>query len=182
MIFCRIRLNSDVRFERAYCWPRKGPKQDLWGIRCTGALLMYAAVAIIPATSSLSQTRPIFHGVRKYIAYSTGTAGDPRKHRSQLSRNLRDSHGFLYSVPHPRQFHSCQGREERRARAAGCASACVAFYGGIRVVHQRSDTMYSRTVLPGVRTIIVLLLHAKYVALLVVRLYTKSEELARLYH
>ena len=32
---------------------------------------MYAAVAIIPATFSLSQTRPIFHGVRKYIAYST---------------------------------------------------------------------------------------------------------------
>ena len=32
---------------------------------------MYAAVAIIPATSSLSQTRPIFHGVRYYIAYST---------------------------------------------------------------------------------------------------------------
>ena len=31
---------------------------------------MYAAVAIIPATSSLSQTRPIFHGVRTYIAYS----------------------------------------------------------------------------------------------------------------
>ena len=43
---------------------RKGPKQDLWCIMCTGALLMYAAVAIIPATSSLSQTRPIFHGVR----------------------------------------------------------------------------------------------------------------------
>ena len=33
-------------------------------IRCTGALLMYAAVAIISATSSPSQTRPIFHGVR----------------------------------------------------------------------------------------------------------------------
>ena len=27
--FCRIRHNSDVRFERAYCWRRKGPKQDL---------------------------------------------------------------------------------------------------------------------------------------------------------
>ena len=26
--FCRIRLNSDVRFGRVYCWPRKGPKQD----------------------------------------------------------------------------------------------------------------------------------------------------------
>ena len=58
--FCRIRINSDVLFERAYCWPRKGPKQDLWCIRCTGALLMYAAVAIIPAASSFSQTRPIF--------------------------------------------------------------------------------------------------------------------------
>ena len=32
---------------------------------------MYAAVAIIPAASSFSQTRPIFHGVRKCIAYST---------------------------------------------------------------------------------------------------------------
>ena len=68
--FCRIRRNSDVRFERAYCWRRKGPKQDLWCIMCTGALLMYAAAAIIPATSSFSQTRPIFHGVRNYIANS----------------------------------------------------------------------------------------------------------------
>ena len=34
---------------------------------------MYAAVTIIPVTSSLSQTRPIFHGVRYYIAYSTVT-------------------------------------------------------------------------------------------------------------
>ena len=42
----------------------KGPKQDLWCTMCTGALLMYAAVAIIPAASSFSQTRPIFHGVR----------------------------------------------------------------------------------------------------------------------
>ena len=32
---------------------------------------MYAAVVIIPATSSLPQTRPILHGVRKYKAYST---------------------------------------------------------------------------------------------------------------
>ena len=39
-----------------------------------------------------------------------------------------------------------------------------------RVTHQRSDTMYSRTVFPGVR-----LLHTENVALLVVRLYTKSE-------
>ena len=67
---CQIRRNSDVRFERAYCWRRKGPKHDLWCIMCTGALLTYAAVAIIPATSSFSQTRPIFHGVRKYIAKS----------------------------------------------------------------------------------------------------------------
>ena len=51
-----------------------------------------------------------------------------------------------------------------------------------RVVHQRSDTMYSRTVFPGVRNSVVRLLHAENVALLVVRLYTKSEELARLYH
>ena len=69
--FCQIRRNSDVRFERAYCWHRKGSKQDLWCIMCTGALLMYTAVAIIPAASSFSQTRPIFHGVRKYIANST---------------------------------------------------------------------------------------------------------------
>ena len=40
-----------------------GPKQNLWCIKCTGALLMYAAVAIIPVTSSLSQKRLIFHGV-----------------------------------------------------------------------------------------------------------------------
>ena len=51
-----------------------------------------------------------------------------------------------------------------------------------RVTHQRSDTMYSRTVFPGVRTNAVRLLHTENVALLVVRLYTKSEELARLYH
>ena len=51
-----------------------------------------------------------------------------------------------------------------------------------RVTHQRSDTMYSRTVFPGVRTNVVHLLHTENVALLVVRLYTKSEELARLYH
>ena len=50
-----------------------------------------------------------------------------------------------------------------------------------RVVHQRSDNMYSRTVFLGVRTNVVGLLHDKNVALLVVRLYTKSEELARLY-
>ena len=30
----------------------------------TGTLLMYAAVAIIPATSSLRKTPPIFHGGR----------------------------------------------------------------------------------------------------------------------
>ena len=51
-----------------------------------------------------------------------------------------------------------------------------------RVVHQRSDTMYSRTLFPGIRTNVVRLLHAENVALLVVRLYTKSEERARLYH
>ena len=51
-----------------------------------------------------------------------------------------------------------------------------------RVDHQRSDTMYSRTPFPGIRTNVVRLLHAENVALLVVRLYTKSEELARLYH
>ena len=59
--FCQIRRNSDVRFERAYCWRRKGPKQDLLCIMCTGALLMYAAVAIILAAFSFSQTRPIIH-------------------------------------------------------------------------------------------------------------------------
>ena len=32
---------------------------------------MYAAVDIIPAASSFSQTRPIFNGVRKYIANSS---------------------------------------------------------------------------------------------------------------
>ena len=42
--------------------------------------------------------------------------------------------------------------------------------------------MYSRTVFPGVRTNVVRLLHTENVALLVVRLYTKSKELARLYH
>ena len=42
--------------------------------------------------------------------------------------------------------------------------------------------MYSRTVFPGVRTNVVRLLHTENVALLVVRLYTKFEELARLYH
>ena len=51
-----------------------------------------------------------------------------------------------------------------------------------RVTHQRSDTMYSRTGFPGVRTNVARLLHTENVALLVVRLYTKSEELARLYH
>ena len=51
-----------------------------------------------------------------------------------------------------------------------------------RVDHQRSDTMYSRTLFPGIRTNVVRLLHTENVALLVVRLYTKSEERARLYH
>ena len=51
-----------------------------------------------------------------------------------------------------------------------------------RVTHQRSDTMYSRTVFPGVRTNVVRLLHTENLAHLVVRLYTKSKELARLYH
>ena len=51
-----------------------------------------------------------------------------------------------------------------------------------RVDHQRSDIMYSRTLFPGIRTNVVYLLHTKNVALLVVRLYTKSEERARLYH
>ena len=58
--FCQIWRNSNVRFERAYCWRRKRPKQYLCCIRLTETLLMYAAVAIIPATSSLSQTRPTF--------------------------------------------------------------------------------------------------------------------------
>ena len=48
----------------------------------------------------------------------------------------------------------------------------------VRVVHQRSDTMYSRTVFPGVRTND-RLMHTENVALLVVKLYTKSEEVAR---
>ena len=51
-----------------------------------------------------------------------------------------------------------------------------------RVVHQRSDTMYSRTLFPGIRNNVVRLLHTENVAHLVVKLYTKSEELARLYH
>ena len=59
--FCQIRRNSDVRFERAYCWRRKGSKQDLCYVMYIGALLMYAAVAIIPAASSFPQTRPIIH-------------------------------------------------------------------------------------------------------------------------
>ena len=42
--------------------------------------------------------------------------------------------------------------------------------------------MYSQTLFPGIRTNVVRLLHAENVALLVVRLYTKSEKLARLYH
>ena len=54
-------------------------------------------------------------------------------------------------------------------------------YEHTRVTHQRSDTMYSRTVFPGVRTNVVRLLHTENIALLVLRLYTKSEELARLY-
>ena len=49
------------------------------------------------------------------------------------------------------------------------------------LVHQRSDTMYSQTPFPGMRTNVVRLLHTENVALLVFRLYTKSEELARLY-
>ena len=53
--FYRIRRNSDVRFERACCWHQKGPKQDVWCIKCTGALLIYADVVIIPANSSFSQ-------------------------------------------------------------------------------------------------------------------------------
>ena len=51
-----------------------------------------------------------------------------------------------------------------------------------RVVHRRSDIMYSQTLFPGIRTNVIRLLHAENVALLVVRLYTKSEELVRLYH
>ena len=50
-----------------------------------------------------------------------------------------------------------------------------------RVVHQRSDTMYSRTLFPGIRTNVVRLLHSDNVALLVVILYTKSEELSLVY-
>ena len=42
--------------------------------------------------------------------------------------------------------------------------------------------MYSWTVFRGVRTNVVRLLHTENVTLLVARLYTKSEELARLYH
>ena len=48
----------------------------------------------------------------------------------------------------------------------------------VRVDHQRSDTMHSRTLFPGIRTNVVHLLHTENV----VRLHTKSEELARLYH
>ena len=51
----------------------------------------------------------------------------------------------------------------------------------IRVIHQRLDTMYSRTLFPGIRTNFVRLLHTENVALLVVKLYNKSEELVRLY-
>ena len=51
-----------------------------------------------------------------------------------------------------------------------------------RVDHQRSDTMYSRTLFPSIRTNVVRLLHTENVALLVIRQYTKSEERARLYH
>ena len=56
------------------------------------------------------------------------------------------------------------------------------FRGPTRVDHQRSDTMYFRTLFRGIRTNVVRLLHTENVALLVVRLYTKSEERARLYH
>ena len=51
-----------------------------------------------------------------------------------------------------------------------------------RVTHQRSDTMYSRTVFPGVQNSVVRLLLVENVALLVVSVYTESEELVRLYH
>ena len=51
-----------------------------------------------------------------------------------------------------------------------------------RVTHQRSDTMYSRTVFPGVRNSVVRLLQVENVALLAVSVYTESEELVRLYH
>ena len=71
MIFAEFSVIRMFGFKRAYCWRRKGPKQDLWCIMCTGALLMYAAVAIVPAASSFSQTRSIFHGVRQYIANSS---------------------------------------------------------------------------------------------------------------
>ena len=55
-------LSLGVWFERAYCWRRKGPNQDLYCIRFTGALLMYTAVAIIPAT-------PLFHKRDNYYYY-----------------------------------------------------------------------------------------------------------------
>ena len=42
--------------------------------------------------------------------------------------------------------------------------------------------MYSRTLFSGIRTNVDRLLHTENVPLLVVRLYTKSEERARLYH
>ena len=51
-----------------------------------------------------------------------------------------------------------------------------------RVTHQRSDTMYSRTVFPGVQNSVVRLLLVENVGLLVVSVYTESEELVRLYH
>ena len=51
-----------------------------------------------------------------------------------------------------------------------------------RVTHQRSDTMYSRTVFPGVQNSVVRLLLVENVALLVVSVYTESEELVCLYH
>ena len=51
-----------------------------------------------------------------------------------------------------------------------------------RVVYQRLDTMYSRTVFLDIRTNVVRLLHTENVALLVLRLFTKSKELACLYY
>ena len=51
-----------------------------------------------------------------------------------------------------------------------------------RVTHQRSDTMYSRTVFPGVQNSVVGLLLVENVVLLVVSVYTESEELVRFYH
>ena len=59
--FCRIQLDSDVRFKRAYCWRRKGPKQDVWRIMCTGACVLCPSPKIDRFVRKLHfSTSPIF--------------------------------------------------------------------------------------------------------------------------